>query len=129
MRPFPAFFACLLLLAAPAAAQDWRPAPEQEILLTTWDIEPSELRLKADRPVRLRFVNTSNQALAFSAKGFFRKAERREQDGDSVKDGRIEVPALSSRTMVLVPRAGRYRVQGGSIVHRILGMGGRIIVD
>jgi hypothetical protein len=79
--------------------------------------------------VRLRFVNTSNQTLAFSAGGFFRAAKARGQDGGTMKGGRIDVPALSTRTVVLVPKRGRYKVRGGTLFHRVLGMRGRVIVE
>jgi len=116
-------------LAAPAGAQDWRMAPEYDVLLSTWDIAPEEIRLKAGTPVRLRFVNNSNQGLSFSAEGFFKGAQLRRRDGALVKGGSIEVPALSTRTVVLVPKAGRYKARGGSFVHRLLGMNGKIIVE
>ena len=119
----------LLLLAAPAGAQEWRTAPEYDVLLTRWDIAPEEMKLKAGEPVRLRFVNNTHQALTFSAKGFFKDAQLRRRDGDVVKGGELEVPPLSTRTIVLVPKAGRYRVAGGNMVHRLLGMSGKIIVE
>jgi plastocyanin len=127
MRLFLLFAA--LLLAAPAAAQDWRMAPEYDVLLTTYDIAPAELRLKAGKPVRLRFVNNSNQGLSFSAKSFFRAAQARQRDGARVKDGTIEVGPLSTETIVVVPKAGRYKVAGGSFLHRLLGMSGKIVVE
>jgi plastocyanin len=118
-----------LLLAAPAAAQEWRMAPEYDVLLTPYDIQPDEVRLKAGEPVRLRFVNTSNQGLTFSAGGFFRNAQLRRRDSALVKGGSVEVPALSTRTVVLVPKAGRYKATGANFLHRLLGMSGRIIVE
>jgi hypothetical protein len=123
------FLAVLLLAAAPAAGQDWRAAPEYDVLLTTYDIAPDEIRLQADRPVRLRFVNNSNRALAFSAGGFFRAAKARGRDGGLLKGGRLDVPALSTRTLVVVPKAGRYKVRGGTLFHRVMGMSGRIVVE
>ena len=128
MRPL-LFLALLCLGAAPAAAQEWRAAPEYDVLLTTWDIAPAEIRLPADRPVRLRFVNNSNQALSFSAGRFFRAAKSRSRDGEHVQGGRINLPPLSTRTVVVVPKAGRYTVQGGTLFHRLLGMSGRIVVE
>lgn len=124
-----AVVAALMLTAMPAHAQDWRAAPEYDVLLTTYDIAPEEIRLKAGQPVRLRFVNNSNRDLSFSAKSFFRSAQMRRRDADGVKDGAIEVPPLSTETIVLVPKAGRYKAAGGSLLHRLLGMGGRIIVE
>jgi plastocyanin len=118
-----------LLLASPAAAQDWRMAPEYDVLLTTYDIQPGEIRLKAGEPVRLRFVNTTNQGLTFSAGGFFRDSQLRRRDQRLVEGGSIAVPALSTRTVVLVPKAGRYKATGANLLHRLLGMSGRIIVE
>ncbi|TFI56487.1 hypothetical protein E2493_20000 [Sphingomonas parva] len=118
-----------LALAAPAAAQDWRMAPEYDVLLSTWNIAPEEIRLKAGTPVRLRIVNNSNRGLSFSAESFFKDAQLRRRDGDLVKGGTIDVPALSTRTVVLVPKAGTYKVRGGNFVHRLLGMNGKIIVE
>ncbi len=118
-----------LLIASPAAAQDWRMAPEYDVLLTSYDIQPGEIRLKAGEPVRLRFVNTTNQGLTFSAGGFFRDARTRRRDSALVKGGSIAVPPLSTRTVVLVPKAGRYKANGANLLHRLLGMSGRIIVE
>jgi len=123
------FLPLALLLASPAAAQDWRTAPEYDVLLTTYDIQPGEIRLRAGEPVRLRFVNTTNQGLSFSAGGFFRNAQLRRRDSALVRDGSIEVPPLSTRTVVLVPKAGRYKATGANFLHRLLGMSGRIIVE
>jgi plastocyanin len=120
--------ACLIL-AAPAAAQEWRTAAEHDVLLSSYDIAPSELRLKAGEPVRLRFVNNSNQGHVFSAQSFFRNAQTRRRDAEMVKGGSIEVPPLSTRTIVLVPKAGRYKMAGGNFLRRLLGMSGRIIVE
>ena len=122
-------FLAALLLAAPAGAQDWRTAPEYDVLLTTYDIAPGEIRLKADRPVRLRFVNNANQGLRFSARKFFRAAKLRNRDGETVRKGVVEVPALATETVVLVPKAGRYKMGGGTYLLRRLGMRGRIVVE
>src|SRR4051812_20120455 len=118
-----------LLVAAPAAAQEWRMAPEYDVQLSTYDIQPGEIRLKAGEPVRLRFVNNSNQGLTFSAGDFFRSAQMRRRDSGLVKGGSIRVPPLSTRTVLLMPKAGRYRAQGANLFHRLLGMSGRIIVE
>ena len=104
-------------------------APEYDVQLSTYDIQPREIRLRAGEPVRLRFVNNSNQRLTFSAGGFFRSARMRRRDSSLVKGGAVSVPPLSTRTIMLVPRPGRYRTQGANLFHRLLGMGGRIIVE
>jgi hypothetical protein len=46
-----------------------------------------------------------------------------------LKGGRLDVPALSTRTLVVVPKAGRYKVRGGTLFHRVMGMSGRIVVE
>ena len=119
----------VLLLASPAAAQEWRMAAEYDVQLSTYDIQPTDIRLKAGEPVRLRFVNNSNQGLTFSAGGFFRNARLRRRDSVLVRGGSIAVPPLSTRTVVLVPKPGRYRATGANFLHRLLGMSGRIIVE
>jgi plastocyanin len=119
----------LVLFGASAQAQDWRTAPEYDVLLTSFDIQPGEIRLRAGQPVRLRFVNNSNQGHRFEAARFFRTSKLRRRDGALVKGGGIAVPPLSTRTVVLVPRAGRYRAASGNYIHRLLGMSGRIIVE
>jgi plastocyanin len=118
-----------LVLSAPAAAQEWRMAPEYDVQLSTYDIQPQDIRLKAGEPVRLRFVNNSNQGLTFSAGDFFRSARMRRRDAGLIRGGAVKVPPLSTRTVVLVPRPGRYRAQGANVLHRLLGMSGRIIVE
>jgi plastocyanin len=123
-----ALFAALIL-AAPAAAQEWRMAAEYDVQLSTWDIAPDEMKLKAGEPVRLRFVNNSNQGLTFSAGDFFRSAQMRRRDAALVKGGSVQVPPLSTLTVVVVPKAGRYKARGGNFVQRLLGMNGTIIVE
>ena len=127
MRPL--LMTLALFAAAPAAAQDWRMAPEYDVLLTTWDIAPGELRLRSGEPVRLRFVNNSNRDLKFSAEDFFKNARLRQRDGGTVAKGAIMVPSLSTRTVVLVPKAGRYKMRGGNVAQRVAGMNGTIIVE
>ena len=104
-------------------------APEYDVLLSTYDIQPGEIRLKAGEPVRLRFVNTSNTGLRFSAGDFFRDSKFRRRDSALIRGGSLVVPPLSTRTIVLVPKAGRYKATGANLLHRLLGMSGRIIVE
>ena len=126
-------FLSILCLAAPAAAQDvaweWPAAPEYDVLLTSYAIPPRVLKLKAGEPVRLRFVNNSEQPHRFAAGAFFAHAELRGGDREMVHGGSVAVPPLSERTIALVPRAGRYSMSGGDIARRLLGMHGRIVVE
>lgn len=118
-----------LLFAAPAAAQDWPSAPEYDVLLTSFEIQPAVIRLKAGEPVRLRFVNNSQQRHSFSAPGFFAGAAMRGRDRKLIKGGSLVAPPLSETTIVLVPKAGRYAVRGDNLFRRVLGMRARIVVE
>ena len=121
---------CLLFaFAGPAAAQEWLRAPEYDVLLSSYDIVPETIHLKAGEPVRLRFVNNSQQSHDFSAKGFFRSAQMRREDAELVRGGTLRVEPLSTRTIALVPRAGRYRAGSRNIIHRLLGFTGTILVE
>lgn len=130
MRRLVLLFAAIAL-AAPAAAQEpeWRQASEYDVLLEPFDIEPGELRLEADRPVRLRFVNSGQRRLSFSAPAFFRAARIRSGDGDDLGDGDFGLDPGERRTIVLMPAPGRYRMRSGNFFHRLLGMSGRIVVE
>lgn len=120
-----------LLLAPPAAAQEpeWRQSSDYDVLLEPFDIEPSPLRLEAGRPVRLRFVNSGQRVLSFSAPGFFRAARVRSGEGDDLSDGSFSLGPGERRTIVLVPARGRYRMRSANFLHRLFGMSGRIIVE
>jgi hypothetical protein len=122
---------CALLLAAPAAAQEpeWRTAPEYDVLLRPWAFDPNPLRLRANRPVKLRFVNQGQATFSFSARDFFRSARLRSRDSDVVRGGQIELAPGERRTIALVPAPGRYRARSGNLIHRLLGMRTRIIVE
>ena len=124
-------FLCLLLLVAPAAApgQEWPRAPEYDVLLSSYGIAPRIIRLEAGRAVKLRFVNNSNQAHAFFARAFFASAEIRGRDGSTVSGGRLKVGPGETRTIALIPQAGRYAMRSGSIFRRLMGMNGKIVVE
>ena len=119
----------LLLAAAPLSAQEWRTAPEYDVLLTSYAISPRIIHLKAGEPVRLHFVNNSNVALSFDSPAFFRSAELRERDADSIRRGTLSLGPLPDRTIALVPRAGRYAARSRNFIHRLLGKSSRIVVE
>ncbi|HEX8655000.1 MAG TPA: hypothetical protein VF693_07245 [Allosphingosinicella sp.] len=118
-------------IAGGAAAQEpeWRRSADFDVLLKPYAYEPRELRLQAGRPVRLRFVNSGQRALSFSAPAFFRAARVRSGDRDDLADGSFRLAAGERRTILLVPAAGRYRMRSSSLFHRLLGMSGRIVVE
>lgn len=130
MRRF-RLFLCLMLFTGSGAAhaQEWRRAPEQEVLLSSNDISPAKLRLEAGRPVRLRFINNSNQTHSFAAPAFFARSQIRKRDAEHVVGGTIRVRPGEERTLALVPEAGRYKMRGGNFFRRLLGMNGTIVVQ
>lgn len=127
--------AAALVLAVPASTSvlarepEWRQSADYDVLLRPFAYEPKELRLEAGRPVRLRFVNSGQSTLSFSAPAFFQAAQIRSGDADLVRGGTLRVGPGERRTILLVPAAGRYRMRSANIVQRLLGMGGRIIVE
>ena len=111
-----------LLAATPATAQ----APVQIVELRNFDYSPRELRLRAGQPVTLTFVNRAGGAHDFTAKSFF--ARSRIVAG-SAAGGQIELRGGQSRSVTLVPAAGRYKVHCGHFMHKQFGMTGTIIVQ
>ena len=120
-----------LVVAAPAAAQEpeWRTAPEFDVLLQPFDYEPATLRLPANRPVKLRFVNQGQGTYTFSAQEFFRSARLRRGDSDLVARGYLRLAPGERRTIALVAAPGRYRARSPNIIHRLLGMSAEIVVE
>lgn len=122
----------LLAFVAPAAAQepqDWRMAPERDVRLFSFEIQPRVLRLKADEAVQLRFVNDSGQTHRFSAPAFFRNAELRTRDRELLHHGSLTLPPFADETIALVPRAGHYKIRGDNLFRRVLGMTAKIVVE
>jgi cupredoxin-like protein len=129
MRLLLAFF--LFLAAAPAAAQqpEWRAVPEYDVLMFPHAYEPDPIRLAAGRPVKLRFVNQGQTTFSFSASRFFGAARIRSGDAEAVRDGTLRLAPGERRTIALVPAPGRYRARSGNLLHRLLGMSVRIVVE
>ncbi len=125
-----ALLLALLITAAPAAAApDWRDAREYEVLLSSFDIQPREIALKAGEPVRFRFVNNSTIPHSFVAGDFFSSGEVRPRDKRLLNGGRIDVGPGDTREFVIVPRAGRYSARCANLFHRVMGMTARITVQ
>jgi len=123
------FLIAAAFLAAPAATAEWRQAREHELRLSSFDVQPSTLHLKAGQPVRLRFVNTGEVGYRLAAPGFFKAARLRQRDGKAVAGGSIIIGPGETREITLVPAAGRYAMRSGNLFQRLMGMRGRIIVD
>jgi len=125
MRLFAAF--ALAALTAPAPAQtDWSRAQRIEVRLSSFDFEPSSLRLRAGQPVILHLVNTSGGGHNFAAPEFFAAAA---VAGGPVRDGTVEVRGRQSADVRLVPARGRYRLRCTHTLHSTFGMRGEILVE
>lgn len=129
----PALLALVLLVtAAPAAAQrepEWRTAPEYDVLLRPFAYEPPIIRVEADQPVVLRFVNGGRATHSFRAPRFFRSARLRRGDEDLALTGSFRLGPGERRAVALVPVRGRYRVTSLNLVQNALGMRALIIVE
>ena len=120
----------LLFLAAPAqAAPDWRASREYDVLLSSFDIEPQRIELKAGEPVRLRLINNSSISHSFSAGDFFSSGEVRPRDKELISGGKVTVGPGDTREVVIAPGAGRYSARCANLFHRIMGMNARIVVQ
>jgi plastocyanin len=120
-----------LVATQPAAAQEpeWRTAREYEILLRPWDYEPEVIRLRAGEPVRLRFINQGQATFSFDADNFFSSARIRTGDAQAVAGGHLRLAPGEQRVISLVPARGRYRARSDNLIHRVLGMSARIVVE
>lgn len=124
-----ALFLALMSAAPLAAAPEWRQARDYEVRLTSFDIEPRTMRFRAGEPLRLHLVNVSEQPHSFDADGFFAAAQIRPREARILRGGKVQVPPGQVRTILLVPRTGRYSARSGSLFNRILGMSSQIIVE
>src|SRR5215212_4272918 len=91
-----------LTFAVTAAAQ----TPVQTIELSSFSYSPQAIALSAGKPVTLTFVNRSKDGHDFTAKNFF--AHSRIVSG-SAPGGEIELKGGQSRSVTLIPAAGRYQ--------------------
>ncbi len=108
---------------------EWRQSLEYEVALDRFEIIPDPIRLPANRPVRLRFINNTPGTLSFSAPAFFRTALVRSGDDQAVSEGAVRLGPGERQVVVLVPAPGRYHARSRNFVHRILGMSAEIIVE
>ena len=104
-------------------------AAEYDVSLTSFEIQPHVIRLKAGEAVRLHFVNNSAQPHRFSAPAFFHSVQLRDRDRAKVRGGAVRLAPYSDETIAFVPQAGRYRISGDNIFRRVLGMTATIVVQ
>jgi plastocyanin len=102
---------------------------EQRVELSNFDFNPKEIRLQAGHSYALVVANLASGGHNFAAKEFFAAARIEPADTALVTDGEIEVPAMSTRTVHLVPAAGSYKLVCTHAGHAFLGMKGKIVVE
>jgi uncharacterized cupredoxin-like copper-binding protein len=119
-----ALLALALLLPAAALAQD---APQRvEVRLSSFDFNPSTIRLAAGRPIVLHLVNGGDGGHNFAAPEFFAAAQG---VSGPVERGRVEVAGNQSVDIRLTPARGTYRLRCTHTLHTAFGMTGEIVVE
>jgi len=122
---FPSRFAAVaamsLALGVPTEAQ----APGQTIIVWSFGFFPHPIALAAGRRVTLTFQNRSGSSHDFTAKTFF--AASRILRGDAA-DGEVELKPYETKSVTLVPQAGRYSAHCSHFFHKQLGMSDQIYV-
>ena len=125
MKPISTIAVSAVLVAlAPAAPA--KTMPTVTITLTSHAFAPDPIRLAADRPVRLIFLNRAGKGHDFTAPRFFRSARLL---GGRAPGGEIDLAGGRGAVVDLVPRSGVYKVHCGHFGHKQLGMKTRIIVE
>jgi uncharacterized cupredoxin-like copper-binding protein len=113
---------------APASV-DFGGASVTRVTLANFDFTPRQIHLRAGRPYRLELVNAGSGGHDFSAPEFFAAARIAPADAALVSGGEVDVPGGTTRTVHLVPAAGRYKLACTHLGHALLGMSGTIVVD
>jgi len=120
-------FACAalagLFVTGPASAQK---PDAQTISVYSYGFTPKLIHLVAGRPVTLTFVNTSGSGHDFTAKEFF--AASRITAGAAPK-GEIDLKHGETKSITLVPVAGKYPTHCSHFMHATFGMTGVIAVN
>jgi len=113
-------------LSAPATAQA---AAVVEVHLSNFKFEPKSIKLNADRDYALTLTNESGGGHSLEAKEFFALAKVDSADMAMIKDGKVEVPGSSSRTIHFrTAGPGTYKVKCTHAFHSGFGMKGEIVV-
>lgn len=112
------------IFASPVAAAAQNPVVS--IDLKNFSFAPSPIHLRAGQEVTLTFTNRADGGHDFTAKEFFRAAK---VISGNVTEGEVELGAGQSKSVTLVPSAGRYKVHCGHAFHTMFGMTSEIIVD
>jgi plastocyanin len=98
---------------------------DQTILVWSYGYSPRPISLRAGQPVTLTFVNRSGSSHDFVARSFF--ANSRILSGDAM-GGMVDLRGGQTKSVRLIPRAGRYSVHCSHFLHKQFGMSDVIVV-
>jgi plastocyanin len=122
----------LLFALAPASAAsapvDFSRAEQVHISLSSFQIAPGTLHLKAGQPVILTITNDGAGGHDLTAAAFFAAAAIRRGDAQFIDQGVIRVRGVEKVVIAFVPAAGRYPMKCSHAFHKRLGMSGIIDV-
>jgi plastocyanin len=123
--------ACLLTLGGSGASLAEPVAPARvEIVMDDFSYAPKDLRLKADQPVTLQFVNRGTGGHNFVSREFFAAAQMAEPTRTMLgRKGEVELDKGASVEVSLVPKAGTYKVKCTHFLHAGFGMTGTVTVE
>ncbi|PXA85398.1 hypothetical protein DMC47_37815 [Nostoc sp. 3335mG] len=113
--------------AAPAA----QPIPTRTVVMQDRKFHPQVIRLRKDVPTRIVLVNRDMSGHNFSAKGFFSRADVRDEGAGSqaIREGIITVRSESTRSFVVTPRVrGPFDLTSSVALDVASGMQGQILV-
>lgn len=114
--------ALTITIPVPAGAE---PA-SQTVQVWSYGFSPRPLRLAANQPVTLIFVNRSGGGHDFTAPTFFASSTITR---GAAPGGEIELRGHESRSVTLIPRAGIYHAHCSHFFHAPLGMTDEIVVQ
>jgi len=129
MRPIQPIFTAGLVVACALSGTVAQAADEERIELSNFDFTPRDIHLHAGQATVLVLSNTASGGHNFAAREFFAAARVDRADAAMIEDGKIEVPAKSTRTVHLVPAAGTYKLTCSHTLHTTFGMKGTIVVE
>lgn len=123
------------LFAVPLIVLGAQPATPQSpavvnVQLSSFKFMPRTIVLDRGKEYRLRLTNVSKDGHDFTAPSFFAAARVAAADRHMVRGGEVEVhPGMTHEIRLTAPAAaGRYKLKCTHRFHKLLGMGGTIIV-
>ena len=113
--------------AAPAA----QPIPTRTVVMQDRKFHPQVIRLRKDVPTRIVLVNRDMSGHNFSAKGFFARADVRDETAgaQAIREGIVTVRSETTRSFVVTPRVrGPFDLTSSVALDVASGMQGQILV-